>query len=78
MLKDCPQGHLDGSPFNTFPYSKFIASRNSFLLSKKLGSSKGPAENQFNAPGSFASLIARSSAGERNCSIAAALIFNFS
>ena len=77
MLEDCPHGHLDGSPFKSFPYRKFIASRNFFLFSTKLYSSRGTAESQFDAPGSFASLTARSSAGERNCSVAAALIFNF-
>ena len=78
MLKDCPHGHLDGSPFKSFSYCRFIASRNSFFFSTKLYSSKGTAESLFNAPGSFASLTAWSSAGERNCSTAADLIFNFS
>ena len=69
MLKDCPYGHLDGSPFRFCPYRKFIASRNSFLFSTKLYSSKMTVESQFDAPGSFASLTAQSSAGERNCTI---------
>ena len=74
MLKDCPQGNLNGSPFKSFLYRKFIASQNSFLFSMKLYSSKRTAKSQFDAPGSFASLTARSLAGERDCSIAAVLI----
>ena len=77
MFKNCRHGHLDGSPLISFPYCKFNLSQNSFLFCTKLYSSKGTAESQFDTPGSFASLIAWSSAGERNCSIAAALIFGF-
>ena len=76
MLKDCPHRNLDGIPFKSFLYRKFIGSRNSFLFSTKFF--KWMAESQFDAPGSFASLTARSLAGERNYSIATALIFNFS
>ena len=77
MLKNCWHEHLDGSPLISFPYCKFIASQNSFLFCTKLYSFKGTAESQFDALGSFASLIAWSSAGEINCLIAAALIFSF-
>ena len=78
ILKDCPHGHLDGSSFKSFPYRKFTASRKCFLFSTKLYSPKGTAESQFDARGSFVSLTTQSLAGERNCSIAAALIFYFS